>query len=105
MPLSNLIALEIQARISKERECGKNMNDTQTVNKVIEQDNQEWQAFDAEVWMHGKRLYCWACSSYTCEHVQATLDLVARVEKIRTEPEPELCETADVWGYDGDGWD
>lgn len=32
----------------------------------------EWQAGDAMVWMHEKHgLYCWACSSRTCEHVQA----------------------------------
>lgn len=35
----------------------------------------EWQAGDAVVWMRPYLgLYCWACSSRTCEHVQAVWD-------------------------------
>lgn len=33
---------------------------------------QEWLAGDAVVWLHSHLgLYCWSCSSRTCEHVQA----------------------------------
>lgn len=32
----------------------------------------EWQAGDAAVWMRRDYgLYCWSCSSRTCEHVHA----------------------------------
>lgn len=36
-------------------------------------DDFNWKVNDAEVWYHSQRnlYYCWACSSYTCDHIQA----------------------------------
>lgn len=42
----------------------------------------EWLAGDAVVWMRGHRdLYCWSCSSRTCEHVHAVWDYLRNQAK------------------------
>ena len=43
----------------------------------------EWQVGMAVVWRRARdgRMYCWACSSETCEHVQSLWDYLGEGDK------------------------